>query len=284
VIEDRCGPPDGQVILARGIDTRYHLDGQVDRGLPVPSADIWVWTGLALVAISLISLIGAATLVGTDVVTRALPFLVPFAAGALLGDAFLHIIPEISESESGFTLVSGLVALVGLVGFFTLEKVLHWHHAHLPEQEVLHPVAVTNLLADALHNFIDGAVVAGAFLVSFELGVATAIAVALHEIPQELGDFGILVHAGLAPRRALGLNLLTGLTAIAGGVLTLSLAGAAPNLEWLVLPLTSGGFVYIAATDLLPVLHKEPEGAKSIVQVLSLLAGIAVMAALLLLE
>jgi zinc and cadmium transporter len=250
----------------------------------VSTADVWIWTIAALVAISLVSLIGAATLVGTNVIGRALPFLVPFAAGALLGDAFLHIIPEIAESEEGFTLVSGFVALAGVVGFFVLEKVLHWHHAHIPEQEVLHPVAVTNVLADGLHNFIDGAVVAGAFLVSFELGVATAIAVALHEIPQELGDFVILVHAGMSPRRALGLNLASGLTAVAGGAVTLALAGAAPNLEWLVLPLTAGGFVYIAATDLLPALHKEPEGAKSIVQVLSLLAGIAVMAALLLIE
>jgi zinc and cadmium transporter len=250
----------------------------------VPAADIWIWTIAALVAISLISLVGAATLVGTNIVAKALPVLVPFAAGALLGDAFIHIIPEISESESGFSVVSGFVALAGLVGFFTLEKVLHWHHSHIPDQDVLHPVAITNLLADALHNFIDGAVVAGAFLVSFELGLATAIAVALHEIPQELGDFGILVHAGLSPRRALALNLLTALTAVAGGVLTLALAGAASNIEWLVLPLTAGGFVYIAATDLLPELHKEPEGARSVIQVLSLLAGIGVMAALLLLE
>jgi zinc and cadmium transporter len=250
----------------------------------VATADIWFWTGLSLVVISLISLVGAATLMGTQVVGKALPVLVPFAAGALLGDAFLHIIPEISESEKGFNLVSGFAALAGLVGFFALEKVLHWHHAHVPREDVLHPVAVTNLLADALHNFIDGAVVAGAFLVSFELGIATAIAVALHEIPQELGDFGILVHAGLTPRRALSLNLLVALTAIAGGALTLALAGAAPNLEWLILPLTAGGFVYIAATDLLPELHKEPEGARSIVQVVSLLAGIGVMASLLLLE
>lgn len=246
---------------------------------------VWVSSLTAVAAVSLLSLIGAAALVlrpGT--LQRSLRLLISFAAGALLGDAFLHLLPEIAESEHGLDPFASFALLGGVVGFFVLEKVFHWHHAHVPPEEVLHPVAATNLLGDALHNFIDGGIIAGAFLVSTELGFATAIAVALHEIPQELGDFGILVHAGLQARRALGINLLTALAAVVGAVVTLVVASGTPGVERVVLPLTAGGFVYIASTDLIPELHKEPEGAKSVLQLIGLLAGIAVMGALLLLE
>ncbi len=246
---------------------------------------VWVSSLTAVAAVSLLSLIGAAALVlrpGT--LQRGLRLLISFAAGALLGDAFLHLLPEIAESEHGLDAFASFALLGGVVAFFILEKVLHWHHAHVPPEEVLHPVAATNLLGDALHNFIDGSIIAGAFLVSTELGLATAIAVALHEIPQELGDFGILVHAGLRAKRALAVNLLSALAAVVGAVVTLSVASATQGVDRVVLPLTAGGFVYIASTDLIPELHKEPEGAKSVLQLIGLLAGIAVMGALLLLE
>jgi zinc and cadmium transporter len=247
--------------------------------------NVWVASLGAVALVSLLSLVGVATLVlrpGT--LARGLRLLISFAAGALLGDAFLHLLPEIAESESGLDPFASFAILAGVVGFFILEKVLHWHHAHVPPEEVLHPVAVTNLVGDALHNFIDGAIVAGSFVVSFELGLATAIAVALHEIPQELGDFGILVHAGLGTRRALVLNLLSALTAILGAVITLALSSATDGVERILVPITAGGFVYIASTDLLPELHKEPEGLISVLQLGGLIAGIGVMGALLLLE
>jgi len=210
--------------------------------------------------------------------------LISFAAGALLGDVFLHLIPEIAESEQGFTLTTSFLLLGGVIVFFVLEKILHWHHSHVPTQEVLHPVAVTNLIGDALHNFIDGAIVAGAFLVSPKLGLATAIAVAIHEIPQELGDFAILVHAGLKPRKALMFNFLTALGAVAGAAITLAVSGIVEGVETFLIPITAGGFVYIASTDLIPELHKEPEAGKSFVQLAGLLAGVGVMALLLRLE
>jgi zinc and cadmium transporter len=246
----------------------------------------WVASLGAVVVVSLLSLVGAATLVVRPrTLARGLRILISFAAGALLGDAFLHLLPQIAESDGGLDSAASFTVLAGVVGFFILEKVLHWHHAHVPPEEVLHPVAVTNLVGDTLHNFIDGAIVAGSFLVSVELGLATAIAVALHEIPQELGDFGILVHAGLPARRALGLNLLSALTSILGAVATLALAeGFGAGVERVLLPVTAGAFVYIASTDLLPELHKEPEGLVSVLQLGGLLAGIAVMGALLLLE
>jgi zinc and cadmium transporter len=249
----------------------------------VPAA-VWARTLLAVALVSGLSLVGAgALLLRRETLNRALFLLISFAAGALLGDAFLHIVPEIAESETGFDLTASFSLLGGVLGFFVLEKVLHWHHSHLPHEEVLHPVAVSNLVGDSLHNFVDGAIVAGAFISSTELGVATAIAVALHEIPQEMGDLGILIHAGLKPRRALALNFLTALAAIAGGVLTLLFASLA-GVERYLLPFTAGAFVYIASTDLFPELHKEPEPIKSAVQVLAILAGVAVLAALLVLE
>lgn len=245
----------------------------------------WILTLSSVIVVSVLSLVGAVTLVvKQDAVQRGLLILISFAAGALLGDAFLHLIPEVAESPSGFDLVASFSLLGGVVAFFILEKVLHWHHAHVPREEVLHPVAVTNLVGDGLHNFVDGAIVAGGFLVSNKLGFATAVAVALHEIPQEMGDFGILVHAGLKPRRALALNLASAVAAIAGAVVTLLVASAVSGVERVLVPLTAGGFVYIASTDLIPELHKEPEAGKSVVQLMALLAGVAIMAALLALE
>jgi zinc and cadmium transporter len=248
------------------------------------TASTWLAALVALVAVSVISLAGAATLaLRAAPLRRLLELLVPFAAGALLGDAFIHIVPEIAEEQGEFSLAASFSVILGIVVFFVLEKVLHWHHAHFPHQEVLHPIAMSNLVGDGLHNFIDGAIIAGAFAVSGQLGIATAAAVALHEIPQELGDFGILVHAGLTPRRALGLNLLSGAVAIVGGVLTLALGNPDTIINWL-LPFSAGAFIYIASTDLIPELHKEPEPRKSLLQVIALLMGLAVMAALLVIE
>lgn len=244
----------------------------------------WAFTLIAVGSISVVSVIGALGLIlKPDTVQRSILVLVSFAAGALLGDAFLHLIPEVAESSAGLDLTASLWLLAGVVGFFVLEKLLHWHHAHLPHEEVLHPVAVTNLVGDGLHNFVDGAIVAGSFMVSSKLGLATAIAVALHEIPQEIGDFSILVHAGLKPRRALALNLATALTAVVGGAGTLLFAGAI-NVERIFIPFTAGAFVYIASTDLLPELHKEPELRKSTTQLLAMITGIGIMLALLFIE
>lgn len=243
-----------------------------------------VATFAALIAISALSLVGSVTLVLAPATLRkSLIILVAFAAGALLGDAFVHILPEVAESENGFDLRASLSLVGGVVVFFVLEKVLHWHHSHLPTEEVLHPVASMNLVGDVLHNFIDGAIVAAAFAVSPAVGLATAVAVALHEIPQELGDFGILLHAGLRPRKALLLNFATGLASIAGGAVTLFLASVGA-VERALLPFTAGAFVYIASTDLIPELHKEPEPMKSAIQVLALLTGVGTMVALLAFE
>lgn len=250
---------------------------------PVTGSE-WLYTILALLAVTAISLIGAVGLViKREAFQRGLIVVISFAAGALLGDAFLHLLPEVAESETGLDLTASLSLLGGVVAFFVLEKMLHWHHSHIPHEDVLHPVAVTNLVGDALHNFVDGAIVAASFAVSTQLGIATTVAIALHEIPQELGDFGILLHAGLKPKRALMLNFLTGLAAVAGGIATLAFIEVTA-LERVLVPFSAGAFVYIASTDLIPELHKEPEPMKSAIQVVALVAGVGTMVALLAFE
>lgn len=248
------------------------------------SASVWVMSLVSVFGISAISLLGAASLVLSERRLRqALVVLIAFAAGALMGDAFLHLLPETVEAGGGLELSASFAILIGVGAFFILEKGLHWHHAHLPHSETFHPVAVTNLVGDGIHNFVDGAIVGAAFAASTTLGVATAIAVAVHEIPQELGDFGILLHAGLKPRRALLLNFLTGLAALAGAVAALTFASASAIEGWFV-PFTAGAFIYIAGTDLMPEIHKEPEPLKSALQLLAFGAGVGVMALLLIFE
>lgn len=243
---------------------------------------VWFQALGSVAVVTLMSLVGAAGLqLRNDVLQKTLVFLVPFAAGALLGDAFFHIIPELAE-DGGFEFTASLSLVAGLVIFFALEKVLHWHHAHYPHGDVIHPVAMSNLVGDGLHNLLDGSLIGASYLVSPTVGLATTIAVVLHEIPQELGDFGILVHSGVEPKRALRLNLLTGSSAVVGAVLAL-VSGEALSSEVL-LPIAAGAFIYIASTDLLPELHKEPEPRKSLLQICALVAGVGVMVALLGLE
>lgn len=248
------------------------------------SGSVWFSAIAAVVLVSGVSLVGASSLVLKESWLKpTLIVLVAFAAGALLGDAFLHLLPETVAETGELRLSTSFAVLAGVSTFFVLEKGLHWHHSHIGHEETVHPVAITNLIGDGLHNFLDGAIIAASFAVSPQLGVATTIAVALHEIPQELGDFGILVHSGLTPRRALTLNFASGLLAIAGAVVTLAFTPV-ETIENAMVPFTAGAFIYIASTDLMPEIHKEPEPVKSIIQLLAFGCGVGVMAALLVLE
>lgn len=245
---------------------------------------IWFPTLLSVFIISLVSLIGVFSLtLALDKLRKWLLYLVSFAAGALLGDAFLHLLPEAVEISS-IERVSVLI-LVGIVVFFFLEKVIFWRHCHFPTTEQhVHSVGPMNLIGDGLHNFIDGAIIAGSFLVSVPLGVTTTIAVLLHEIPQEIGDFGILIHAGYTKRKALWFNFLSGCLAIVGAIVTLVIGDAVEGFTSSLVPITIGGFIYIAAADLLPEIHREEHTGRSFGQAIILLVGIAVMTLLLLLD
>ncbi len=240
---------------------------------------------VSVLIVSLISLIGIFTLsLSNKLLKKSLLFLVSFAAGALFGDVFIHLLPELTE-EIGFNLTVTFSLLAGILIFFILEKFLHWHHCHDKDCKVHNkPLAFMNLAGDALHNFIDGILIAGSYLVSIPLGIATTIAVIFHEIPQEIGDFGVLLHSGFSKAKALGFNFLISLTAFLGAILTFFIGPLIENFTSYIIPLTAGGFLYIAGSDLIPELHKETKISSSILQFLGIILGIFVMFLLTFLE
>ena len=259
---------------------RWHAGGMTLYNLPMPAATLPAL--LSVLAISLISFAGALALtLGPARIRGVLPVLVAMAAGALIGDAFLHLLPEAAEHAGGFTPEVGWWVLGGLLGFFLIESVLHWHHhgEDVAEHEAghIHPLAWMNLLGDLIHNVMDGMLVAGAWLVSEPLGLATTIAVALHEVPQEFGDFGVLLSAGLSSRRALLLNFVSALGAVLGALLVL-LAGHEIHVEHQLVPLAAGGFLYVACADLVPELRRRVRGRWVWITLVALLAGVALVA------
>lgn len=243
-----------------------------------------VWYALLSVfVVSLISFVGVFTLsIESKKLKTLLIYLISFSAGALLGDSFLHLLPEMVE-EQGFSIQISLGVLAGIVVFFILEKMIHWRHCHMPidNKEHIHPFAYTNLFGDGLHNFLDGLIIAASYLVSLPAGIATTIAVILHEIPQEIGDFGVLLHAGFSKKKALLMNFISALAAVLGAVVALVLNNNIEGIQKILVPIAAGGFIYIAASDLIPELHKETRLKVSFLQVLAFLIGIGIMALLL---
>jgi zinc and cadmium transporter len=244
---------------------------------------------LAVGAVSLVSLIGITTLsLKQDFLKRALFLLISLAAGALLGDAFIHLLPEAFEEASNPLTVS-LLVLAGILTFFVLEKFLHWHHSHgedefSAEHARIHPVGHLVLVSDGVHNLVDGLAIGAAFLVSPEVGIATAIAIALHEIPQEIGDFGLLIHAGFSRTKALLLNFASALTAFLGLGLAFWLSSLGESLAPLIAAFAAGNFIYIALADLVPELQKTKGGGRSVLQFVVIVIGLAAMVMLLGLE
>jgi zinc and cadmium transporter len=232
--------------------------------------------------ISLVSLVGLTTLsVKLEHLKKVLLFLVSFSVGALFGDTFIHLLPE-AVREAGFTLNISLFVLCGIIFFFVLEKFIFWRHCHVPTSDSHpHSFAYMNLIGDGFHNLIDGMIIAGTYVVNVELGVATTLAVILHEIPQEIGDFGVLIHAGYTREKALFFNFLSGVTALIGVIITLSLQVGVESITTVLVPFTAGGFIYIAGSDLIPELHRETSGKKSFLQFLGVMLGILVMLSLL---
>lgn len=247
----------------------------------------WTYTLLSVLLVSAISLIGIATISLSDrVVKRTIFISVSLAAGAMFGDAFIHILPE-SFAEPGRKLWISTHILLGILTFFILEKFLRWRHAHEFENNSVRPidpVGYLNLFADAAHNLIDGMLIGAAYTVSISVGLATTIAIILHEIPQELGDFGVLVHAGFSRGRALVFNFLSGLLAIVGAIVSLLASEYVMSFSKFMLPFTAGGFIYIAGSDLLPELQKEQMPWKSGLQLVALASGIGLMYVLMFFE
>jgi zinc and cadmium transporter len=243
---------------------------------------IWLYTISSVIAVSLISLVGVFTLsIKADNLKKILIYMISLSAGTLIGDAFIHLLPEAVEKE-GFTKAVSLYIISGIVIFFIIEKIVCWRHCHLPiTKEHKHPFAWMNLFGDSVHNFIDGLVIGASYFVSIPVGIATTIAVIFHEIPQEIGDFGVLLHGGFSIKKAILLNFITALTAILGAIIVLVIGQHAENATLFLVPFATGGFIYIASADLIPELHKETTIKKSILQLLFFVIGILIMLALL---
>jgi zinc and cadmium transporter len=236
-----------------------------------------LWIFLACFVNTLASFAGIfAMLASKHRIKSIVYFLVALSAGSLLGGAFFHLIPEALESLSE-TFVFGLV-LTGFVVFYIAERFLHWHHCHEGVCKV-HPYTSLILFGDGLHNFIDGLVIAASFSISVPFGLVTTLLILSHEVPQELGDFGVLVHGGMKPRKALLLNALSQATCFAGGILGFAFA-LLSEFTAFVLPFAAGGFIYIASSDLVPELHKEPSRSKSLWSMVLFLLGIALLLAI----
>ncbi|MFA7252846.1 MAG: ZIP family metal transporter [Candidatus Paceibacterota bacterium] len=209
-----------------------------------------------------------------EVLDKVLVFLVSLSAGTLMGGAFLHLLPEASEMIE-IDSVFGTF-LISFIFFFLIEKVLHWRHCHESDCHV-HTFGYMNLVGDSIHNLIDGLVIASVFMVDIRLGIATTIAVAIHEIPQEIGDYGVLVYAGFKRKTALLLNYLVAFTVVIGGIVGYFLFSSLASFLPFLMPFAAGGFVYIAASDLMPEIKKETNLKKSIISFLIFILGIVIM-------
>jgi zinc and cadmium transporter len=250
--------------------------------------ELLLWIIGSVLAVSLISLVGIAALFwDTKKHHSELLLLVSFAAGTLLGDAFLHLLPEAAEGANSEFLGVGMFFCAGFMLFLVLEKTMHWHHhatSSEDEESHRHSIGVMNLVGDGVHNLIDGMIIAGAYVVSFPAGVATTLAVVFHEIPQEVGDFGILLYAGFSKKRALAFNFITALTALVGALVTYFLFSRVADIQTVLLPVAAGGLLYIAASDLIPETKKETRPERIVLHTFLLFLGIIVMYALTFLE
>lgn len=234
----------------------------------------FLWILLGGLAMSALALVGSVTLVLREAtLQRLLLPLVSFAAGSLVGGALFHMIPAALASAPAMTAL-GWVA-VGFLVFFALEQFLHWHHCHRAFAGTRQPLTYLILIGDGLHNLLGGLSIAGVFLVDVELGIAAWLAAAAHEIPQELGDFGVLVHGGWKKRSALLFNLLSGLTFLVGGLVAYA-ASFHLDVAWLV-PLAAGNFLYIGASDLVPEVNKARSFGASLVHFALFAAGLGLM-------
>ncbi|RPH66095.1 MAG: ZIP family metal transporter [Myxococcaceae bacterium] len=252
-----------------------------------------LWSVASVVLVSGVSLVGVLTLALDERRVRRLSTgFIGFAVGALLGDSFIHLLPDVfTRADAAHSpLARSLLVLAGMLLFFVVEKLLR--HSHGPLHTQFHGAAVArpelaaiNVLGDAVHNFIDGALIAASYLASPELGIGTTLAVILHEIPQEIADFGILVHSGLSVRKAVLLNLASASVALLGMVGVLA-AGTMVHdrVSALLVPVTAGGFVYLASADLIPELQHDRSLRAVLSQSALIASGVGVMALLTLLE
>lgn len=233
----------------------------------------------SVIGVSLLSLLGIVFfLFGEASIRKVLLYIVSISTGALLGDVFIHIIPEMAQSPDTFGR-NLIILLAGVLFSFAMEKVIHWRHCHiLPSgHHHHHPMGLINLIGESLHNFIDGLVIAAAFIASVPLGISTTLAVALHEIPHEIGNVAVLLHSGYDRKKALLFNMLSAAASIAGATSVLLFAASSELLGAAILPFAAGNLLYIAGSDLIPELHKETRLPQAVLQMICIIAGMAMM-------
>ncbi len=237
--------------------------------------------GTFLLIITASLLISAGSLIGIFTLSmkeakleKVLLFLVSLSAGALMGGAFIHLLPEAAENIEPSTLF--LIVLFAFILYFFVEKLFHWRHCHKGKCKI-HTFGYMNLIGDALHNFIDGLILSAAFITDIRLGIITTIAIALHEIPQEIGDFGVLLYAGFHKRKALIANFLVALTVVFGGIVGYISNTFSEKFITYLIPFAAGGFLYIASSDLMPEIRKEQNIRKSLISFGTFLIGILLM-------
>ncbi len=249
--------------------------------MPVTTPDLA--TSLTAIGLSILGSIGGlltaslVLIVRHDLRTRLVPWLVSYAVGTLLGVSLFNLLPEALETEAIRTAMFTLVA--GILTFFVLEKVVLWHHCHDDEECAAHRRAASLVvIGDAVHTFVDGAVIAAATMVSPGLGVTTALAVAAHEIPQEVGDAAILLSAGYSRRATIGLNMASAAGGVLGALLMLAFGASAPFIIPKVLAFAAGAFLYVAMADLIPSLHEGKFDASSFRQLALIVLGLVTLA------
>jgi len=237
--------------------------------------DTLAWIILSGLLMSAIALIGSVTLVLKEsTLQRIILPLVAFSAGSLIGGAFFHMIPAgIAQSGSSIAFFAWIVT--GFSVFFALEQLLHWHHCNRASTSCKKPLTYLILIGDGLHNFIGGLAIAGVFITDIRLGIMAWLAAAAHEVPQELGDFGVLIHGGWSKRGALLFNVLSGLTFLAGGLLAYMFSSTS-DITFLI-PFAAGNFLYIGASDLVPEVNRHEDTKINITNLLSFLIGISLM-------
>ena len=237
--------------------------------------EVLLWIILSTVALSVIALIGIFTLsIKPSLLKKILIFMVALSAGTLIGGAFLHLLPEALEMSE--TMYVFIMLIAGFSLFFLMEKLLHWRHCHKNHCKV-HTFAYMNLFGDFIHNFIDGLIVASTFIINIPLGISTTFALAMHEIPQEIGDFGVLLYGGFSKGKALLMNFLTGLSCVLGGIVGYLFSNYFESFSAMLLPIAAGGFMYIAASDLIPEIRKEINLKKLLINFGIFLVGIVIM-------
>ena len=251
----------------------------------------WTLIGYSIISVlivSITSMVGLFTFFFNNKQLEKIGLLmVSFSVGALFGDVFIHLMPE--AFKNGVNAQIGVYIIAGILFSFIVEKFIHWRHCHVPESRHHHhkPFVSMNIMGDAVHNFIDGLVIAGSYAVSIPVGIATTIAVFVHEIPHEFGNYGVLIHGGMTRVKAILVNVMTACVSVIGAIIGIILVRT-ETIGIFLIPFAAGNLIYIAGTDLIPQLHgatcEENKVSKSVLQFVAMLIGVGLMFAMLLLE